>query len=561
DTEERKIFEVERKIHWILGSGNHSRTYIHHTESGELYQMPLAWYEDPERPGSGWWAMAPGFDRRFHLGVGRRVVRDCMVCHNAYPDVPAGNDAPGALQVYPTDLPEGIGCQRCHGPGAEHVRAALEGEMSFQELRGTIVNPAKLSPERRDDVCFSCHMQPSVAIPGVVRADRGAYTFQPGDDLAAHRVYVDPVEVGRAQEDRFEINHHPYRLRQSRCYLESGPAEMSCLTCHDPHRKVPRAQRAAHYRQACLSCHTVDSCQLEEMADASALKGSVAPDDCAGCHMPKRRTEDVVQVVMTDHLIQRRPGGPELLAPLEESEPVIEDLIFLDPERAPAGAEGQIYRAMAVLQVYSGDVDAVDFLQRQLAQTPQESVAPYLSLVRGQLGVDRPAAAADTARSILQRDPDNPQALDLLSVALAQQGRTADAVDTLRRAIVLVPDDPSTRFNYGRILFAAKQPEEATKQLRRAVELKPNLAIGWFYLGRIEAAAERWGTAAEHYRQALVVEPSFDRAYLGLAEMLQKTGDRTEAERVLRHGSTHARDTRAVKAALGELLAAETAGS
>jgi hypothetical protein len=30
-------------------------------------------------------------------------------------------------------------------------------------------------------------------------------------------------------------------------------------------------------------------------------------EDCITCHMPKRRTEDVEDVAMTDHLIQRRP--------------------------------------------------------------------------------------------------------------------------------------------------------------------------------------------------------------------------------------------------------------
>ncbi len=113
---------------------------------------------------------------------------------------------------------------------------------------------------------------------------------------------------------------------------------MSCLTCHDPHREVPPAERATHYRSACLGCYQVDACRLEEMAGPTVPE--VAADDCVACHMPKRRTQDVVQVVMTDHLIRRQPGGLELVAPTVEEDPVIDDVLFLDPATAPAGALG-----------------------------------------------------------------------------------------------------------------------------------------------------------------------------------------------------------------------------
>ena len=36
------------------------------------------------------------------------------------------------------------------------------------------------------------------------------------------------------------------------------------------------------------------------------------------CHMPQRRTEDVVHAVVTDHFIQRLPPNRDLLAELPE---------------------------------------------------------------------------------------------------------------------------------------------------------------------------------------------------------------------------------------------------
>ena len=55
---------------------------------------------------------------------------------------------------------------------------------------GTIVNPAKLSPERRDAVCMQCHLEGKVAIE---RPGRHAYEFQPGESLSDYIRYYVPA--------------------------------------------------------------------------------------------------------------------------------------------------------------------------------------------------------------------------------------------------------------------------------------------------------------------------------------------------------------------------------
>ena len=110
----------ELKVDYILGSGNHARSYLHRTAAGTLIELPLGWYPDPQ-PGS--WAMSPGSDSD-HPRTRRFVAYKCMSCHNGIPRIPEGNDAPGSDPVYLGDLPEGIDCQRCHGPGGNHVRIA-----------------------------------------------------------------------------------------------------------------------------------------------------------------------------------------------------------------------------------------------------------------------------------------------------------------------------------------------------------------------------------------------------------------------------------------------------
>ena len=111
---------MELEIHYVMGSGNHARSYLHRTAQNRLIEMPVGWY--PEQ--GGLWAMSPGFDRANHPDFRRNVGYSCMFCHNAYPAIPAGGDTFDADPIYPAELPSGIDCQRCHGPGKAHAAAA-----------------------------------------------------------------------------------------------------------------------------------------------------------------------------------------------------------------------------------------------------------------------------------------------------------------------------------------------------------------------------------------------------------------------------------------------------
>ncbi len=495
----------EQEVDWILGSGDHARTYLYRTGAGELFQLPLAWYTQTRS-----WGMAPGFDRPDHDGVLRRVRRECVFCHTSYPDVPAGADAYGALQVFPERLPEGIGCQRCHGPAALHVGLALGGIGDKEEIQSSVFNPGRLPPARRDEVCMGCHLQPSVALPGLRRFGRSDFSYRPGEPPADYLVQVD-VEEGRAASDRFEINHHPYRLRQSRCFRESGGA-LSCLTCHDPHRKIPEKERVAHYRAACLTCH-----QLPIPAH---------PDqegDCASCHMPKRRTEDVVHVVMTDHLIRRSPGGPELLAPRAESDPVLTGVHLLDPRDAP-GPLGEVYRATAVVRMAS-TAEAVDYLARMLETTKPSAREPWLDLAQGQIRRRRFVEAERTLRTVLERSPEDLQALEWLALARTGQGKMDEAIEILERVVASGSGRADAEYNLGRLLAARGRLAEAEEHLLRAVAARSNLQVAWHHLGEVRAALGRIGEAIPCWRRALEIDPNLTAARVSLDKALEKAPD------------------------------------
>ncbi len=524
----QKINAFTTQVDWVVGSGHTSRVYLYRTPDGELYQLPLAWYSQGEH-----WAMAPGYDNSDHNGVYRRVQRECMFCHNAYPDVPAGSDLVGKPHRFPEKLPHGTGCQRCHGPGASHVAMAFAGELDEKKLQGSIVNPGRLSPERRNDVCYGCHLQPTVELMGVRRFERPDYSFRPGEALSDYMVLMDVAAENLDAEDRFEINHHPYRLEQSECFRQSA-GELSCLSCHDPHRKVPVDQRPEHYRNICLSCHESSALSPDRHADAEGVL-NIQALDCVSCHMPRRRTRDVVHVAMTDHKIQKGPADPDWLQPLEETQSVLVDLSFYRPEEAPKGALGEAYRALAVLKA-GGGAEALEHLEKQLNQLSVEHPAPYLSVLRSQLQTFRWQEAGLTAADAFARFED-PLILEWWALALAQLGRSEQAEALLEWAIEKSPERAELHYNLGNLLIKNRpeEPQAAISRLRKALELRPNLAVGWSYLAQGLELQGNPREAESAYRQALSLDPTLEDAYVRLSQLMLETDRPQQAGILLRH--------------------------
>jgi aspartate beta-hydroxylase len=104
----------------------------------------------------------------------------------------------------------------------------------------------------------------------------------------------------------------------------------------------------------------------------------------------------------------------------------------------------------------------------------------------------RIAEAERAFATILAREPDHVQALNIMAL-VALRGRHVDsAVALIERARRVDARNPLTLHNHGCILDAAGRYEEAAAAQRAALEIAPNLHAARLYLGRaLERSGER----------------------------------------------------------------------
>ncbi len=518
DADGEPINKLELPISWVVGSGNKVRSYAHQNELGEMFMLPLSWYADSRE-----WAMSPGFEHAQHQGISRRIGRACLFCHNAYPEVPSGSDAFWENDRFPHELPEGTGCQRCHGPGAEHVRTVLAGGSDVETIRSKIVNPGRLEGEQRDSVCFQCHMLPSVSVMGSRRIGRNYYSYRPDELLSDYLVHVEVSEEGITREDQFEINHHAYRFYLSSCYQESD-GEFGCISCHNPHEKPESTAIRSSSSNTCVGCHAGAETQHEGTTGFNA-------DDCVTCHMPQRRTTDVVEATMTDHKIAKGPFDlAALVLPREAERLAITGLELLDFGNVPTGEARDYYRYSAIARANRFLDAARDGLRSHLDTNPYMTPTPYIDLAKTEIQTGDYRAAEATLTRLLESYPTLHVAHMLLGTALLAQGKQEQAIAALRSSLEINPD-PEAWFNLALAYLQVGNVEEAERAIDEAITLRPTLAAAWKYRGSILASRGLDASAIDALKESLRLEPRDSDAYRQLVALLFRNGNEEEALR------------------------------
>lgn len=171
-----------------------------------------------------------------------------------------------------------VGCEACHGPGWNHVAAGGAKP---------IVNPAKLSADRRDMICAACHVRG--------QDNSGDYYFPvgyvPGEDLG---LYYRPMEVPEGETNSQAILREFAKWKSDR---ESN-TKVRCEVCGIYDASEERRPEAAGAMGLCLGCHDFKDRYAEHSRHPDA-----AQILCLDCHAPQ-----TPEIMNTERLDIHTPG-------------------------------------------------------------------------------------------------------------------------------------------------------------------------------------------------------------------------------------------------------------
>lgn len=246
-------------LQYALGSGQHAQTMLTLTPSAdgqaEGIEHRVSCYHGQRvdiTPGHSKKSPASALELFGDRPRGEPLQR-CIDCHTTQGEVVGGD-----IQ----DLVANVNCEKCHGPGREHVRAAR-----------AMPTPPKYSVGRKDwdgeseiQLCGDCHRLPK--------------------NLSEREVREYPDLLARFQ---------PVGMLRSRCYLESN-GQMRCTTCHNPHQAIQAVAKDQHIH-ACIQCHD-DQNTEHVVCSVSTDRG------CIECHMPAIEMDEGLR--FHDHWIRVR---------------------------------------------------------------------------------------------------------------------------------------------------------------------------------------------------------------------------------------------------------------
>lgn len=459
DAQGKKIFSDTRELAYEVGSGERGRSYLVR-EGNFLFMSPLSYYTSTRR-----WDLSPGYESDSYRGFTRPIGDLCVFCHSGLPQPVAGT----ANQYnQPPFLFLTIGCERCHGPGELHVRQRLAGERLRVFVDPSIVNPSKLPATLRDNVCEQCHLAGDTR---VLRPGKTYLDFRPGSYLD-DTVAIFSVPPG-LKGSSFDAIGQGTQMRMSRCWTASK-RRLSCITCHDPHMQPRGAEVTAFFRSKCLACHTLQSCKL----DFDTRRKTNPPDDCIGCHMPKRAVSTIAHTALTDHRILGRREAPyQANADFSST-----DLIY-ETRRPDDRGDSPDLRTLALAYARLAESfpqyreKGFPLLERAARELPkdkdvQETYGFILLSVGPSPEIQR--RAANSLERTIALDSKSALVRIKLAELRLQEGLVNRATTLLEEAISLEPYYAGSYFALGRIYLALNQRKRALELLQRAVKLDPD---------------------------------------------------------------------------------------
>jgi predicted CXXCH cytochrome family protein len=508
--------------------------YLLSPEPGRVQAYDIAWDVNRAR----WYPVFPGpppppGDGFHWTGPYKSWEARCAECHaTGYSrnyDAATNSYAPKMAEI-------GVGCESCHGPGADHVAWAREG--GEVATLGLTVDLGR-SQDTEVMQCLACHsrresMQDGLPMPGTPYHDAFSIAL-----LRQGLYHPDGAILDEVFEGGSFLQSKMYALgvRCSDCHDPHSGALVAegnavCTQCHSPagNPAFPTLQvklyddPSHHFHEAgsegaqCVSCHTIERAFMgidlrrdhHFRIPRPDLAATGSPDACTDCHQDKDPAWAAAE------LAARFPDSPHRSAPeyattfaAARRDPQAKVGALLDIAEWPGGPG--IVRATALDMIGAvPDMGAANRVARLLADPdplvraaaagPLRSVPP-----EDRLTVLEPLLS-DPLRSVRQA-----AAKALLDATPAPGTPAAAALDRARaewdQALKLRADFPETQLQMAGAALQRRDFPTALAAFERAVALDPQLVDAWVMIIRMNAALGNPGAAQTALQRALAANP------------------------------------------------------
>jgi tetratricopeptide (TPR) repeat protein len=523
--------------------------YLIGLPGGRLQALGIAWDARPKSGGGQrWFHLYPkeklrAGDPLHWTGIGQNWNFMCAECHST--DLRKNFD-PATGQFRTTWSEISVGCEACHGPGAEHLawaRAKAAGKVTrasnmglaiaLDERKGIQWAPvaatgdaqrsAPRTSSREIDVCARCH----------ARAARIS------DHYAHGKSPLDTHRLARLDEGLYwtdgQMRDEVYNwgsFVQSRMHAQG----VTCSDCHDPHTQALHAPGNG----VCATCHA--SAKFDSEGHTHHAKGS-AGAACTACHMPT--TTYMLVDPRHDHSL--RIPRPDLSAKLgtpnacnnchaKKSPQWAADAIAKWTGKAPQGYQNfaEALRAGTV-----GAPGARDALQTITDDRTQPAIVRASAIDRLGRWLT-PETLSSVTYALNDPDP-------LVRHAAVEALANTDSATRVRYLPRMLADPVrSVRIEAARALagpdevrIPAAQREAFTKALAEYIAVQTYNADrpeGHVNLGNFYAIRGDADRARAAYERALAIDPRSVEARVNLADLHRARGADSEGEAVLRKG-------------------------
>jgi len=176
----------------------------------------------------------------------------------------------------------------------------------------------------------------------------------------------------------------------------------------------------------------------------------------------------------------------------------------------------------------------------------------HLGLALFERGDLKGATARFTAAVYLR--PGYTPALGRLAECLLRQGRLAEAEARYRDCVQLCPTNAEMRINLGGVLWREGRGDDALAEYAAAAKLDPQSALAHFNLGTVLSARGMFAPAADQFTAAVHLKPDYFEALSGLGRALAGQGKFNQAQAAFREAAQLCPTNAALRVYLGNAL-------